>query len=150
MWVQTWRNSCTTEIFFFILSSSLSCCVYHYFIQAQKIVCNRKTIILIMKTHWFWNNLNYFLRWEFGLKSLKKSAIFWTWKFLFVTNTDFDVILWQKKFFLKCLRPILSLYVTVSDAIQFFLQSVIIKMMHENPCFTTDITKVEQMYECFY
>ena len=71
MWVQSWRNSGTTEIFFFILSSSLSWCVYLYFIQASLIVCKRKTIILNTKIHFCWNNLNYFFRWEFRFKSLK-------------------------------------------------------------------------------
>ena len=45
MRIQTWRNSCTAEIFFFILSSRLSWCVYLYFSQAPIKVCNTKTII---------------------------------------------------------------------------------------------------------
>ena len=76
MWVQTWRNSCTTKIFVFLLSSSLSWCIYLYFRQASIIVCNRKTIILTTKIHCCLNNLKYFSRWEFGFKSLKEYLFF--------------------------------------------------------------------------
>ena len=78
------------------------------------IVCHRSTIILNTKIPCCCNHLNCFSRWGLRFKTLRKSY-YLTWKFLLVTLTDFDVILWQKKHpFFKCLRPILSVYICVS------------------------------------